>query len=184
MLKIGDYSMRTIEEKDLEQILVWRNSERIRSVMFTDYIISMQEHLAWFERIKQLKPPVHFVFEYKDRPIGYISYTDIDQRNSTCLSGTYLGEQTGIPDLAGIVLNYFTEEYAFEKLRMRKTWAYCLAYNKKIIKLGKIFGRQQEGVLKQHVLKNGKYEDVVIMALFYNDWKIKREALHQYLFPE
>ena len=184
MLKIGEYSMRPIEKKDLEQVLAWRNSERIRSVMFSDQIITMQEHLAWFERIKRLEIPVHFVFEYKNRPIGYISYSDIDKRSLTCSSGTYLGEQAEIPELAGIILQFFTTQYAFEKLGMRKIWAYSFAYNKKIKKLDKLFGCQQEGRLKQHILKNGKYEDLDIMSLFYDDWKSKREVLQRYLFPE
>lgn len=182
MFKIGEYSMRPIEEKDLEQILVWRNSERVRSVMFTDHIISMEEHLAWFERIRRQEIPTHFVFEYENKPIGYISYIDIDKRNLTYSTGTYLGEQTEIPDLAGIALEYFTAEYAFEKLGMRKSWAYCFAYNKKILKLNKIFGSQQEGYLKKHVLKDGKYEDLVLMSMFYDDWKIKRQVLQRYLF--
>lgn len=184
MLTIDEYSMCPLEEKDLEQVLAWRNSDRIRSVMFTNHKISMQEHLTWFERIKKQEILTHFIFAYRNRPIGYISYIDIDRINGTCSSGTYLGEQAEIPKLAGIALEYFTTEYAFENLGMRKIWAYCFAYNKKILKLNKLFGCKQEGYLKKHVIKDGKYEDLVLVSMFYDDWKIKREVLQQYLFSE
>ena len=182
MFKIGDYSMRPIERADLEQVLAWRNSERIRSVMINDHIITMPEHLAWFERIKKLETPLHFIFQYKGRPIGYLCFTDVDFKNLTCSSGMYLGEQTDLPDLAGIVISFFIAEYAFEKLGMRKLWGYAFAYNKKILKVNQLFGSKQEGYLVKHVFKNGKYEDLILSASFYEEWKERREVLKKYLF--
>lgn len=40
----GDYALRSIKESDLEQLLVWRNSDRIRTKMLNQHIITMDEH--------------------------------------------------------------------------------------------------------------------------------------------
>ena len=36
-IKIGEYSMRPIKEDDLREILEWRNSERVHSMMLDVY---------------------------------------------------------------------------------------------------------------------------------------------------
>ena len=49
-MKIGDYSICPIEERDLELLLNWRNSERIHSLMLTDHKITWEEHCNWFKK--------------------------------------------------------------------------------------------------------------------------------------
>ena len=46
MLRRDDCQLRPVLESDLGLIRQWRNSERIRANMFTDHIISSEEHLA------------------------------------------------------------------------------------------------------------------------------------------
>ncbi|PWW08344.1 hypothetical protein DFQ01_10165 [Paenibacillus cellulosilyticus] len=179
---IGDYRMRPLSEHDLKMVLDWRNAEHVRSKMFTDTIITWEEHEAWFKRIAKLDHPAHFIFEYKGRPIGYINYVDLNARDATGSSGLYLGEQDNLPVEAGLALEYFTIEYAFEKVGLRKLWGYVLAFNKRVIKLHGMFGYTKEGLLKEHVFKNGKYEDLVIMSLFYEDWKLKRDRLREFFY--
>ena len=62
-MKIADYSMRPIEERDLELLLNWRNSERIHSLMLTDHKITWEEHYQWFKKISEYEPKRNFVFE-------------------------------------------------------------------------------------------------------------------------
>ncbi|WP_172408259.1 UDP-4-amino-4,6-dideoxy-N-acetyl-beta-L-altrosamine N-acetyltransferase [Desulfosporosinus sp. FKA] len=182
MFEIGDYRMRIINETDLERLLTWRNSEHVRSKMFTDHIITMDEHRAWFKSIKNRSVAANFIFEFDNRPIGYICYTDIDTRSATCSSGLYLGEQEGLPVDVGLAIEFFILEYAVEKLQMRKLWGYVFEFNKRVIMLHKFFGYRQEGFLSEHILKNGKYENLVLMSLFADDWKMKREHIRKYIF--
>lgn len=175
------YNMRPIEKSDLNLLLEWRNSEHVRSKMFTDHTISLDEHHAWFERIEQQASPLHFIFELEEKPIGYISYSDVNWLSGTCTSGLYIGEKKDIPEIAGLLIEFSTIEYAFEKLNMRKIWGHIFSFNQRVIKLHKFFGYKQEGILVDHILKNGKFENLLIMSLFKSDWEAQKSRLTKYI---
>jgi UDP-4-amino-4,6-dideoxy-N-acetyl-beta-L-altrosamine N-acetyltransferase len=173
MLTYQDYRMRPMEEKDLERVLEWRNSDRVRQNSLTDQLIALEEHRKWFARIKDGTRDQFFVFEYLKRPLGVISFNLIDRTSEKCSWGFYLGETDG-PPMAGIVMEYMALEYAFEELNMRKLYGEVLAFNSRVIKLHQLFGFKEEGRLIKHVIKNGKYEDLVLIAIFQESWEEKR----------
>ena len=161
--------LRPIEEADLVKVLEWRNSDRIRAVMFTDSIITINEHRAWFERLHKEKTAICRIFEFQDRPVGVVNIIQIDRHNNKCSWGFYLGE-VDVPRGTGTVMGYLALEYIFEALGMRKLCAEVLAFNTTSIKFHKKLGFVEEGRFIKHVLKNDNYEDVIAMALFYEDW--------------
>lgn len=174
------YRLRLIEEADLEKMLEWRNSERIRAVMFNDQLIPMDDHRAWFERLKLEKNAICLIFEIKGTPVGVVNVVQIDKRNSRCFWGFYLGE-TGTPAGSGSVMGYCALEYIFEVLGFQKLCAEVLASNLKSIEFHKKLGFIEEGIFVKHVLKNNKYEDVIAMAHFNEKWiKIKGRLKNHY----
>jgi len=50
-VRIEECGLRPIEEGDLATVLEWRNSERIRANMYTDHLISREEHRAGFAKV-------------------------------------------------------------------------------------------------------------------------------------
>ncbi|MED2629632.1 UDP-4-amino-4,6-dideoxy-N-acetyl-beta-L-altrosamine N-acetyltransferase, partial [Bacillus thuringiensis] len=51
MLDIGDFQLEKLKKKDLELILKWRNTKEIRSVMYENHQITIDEHLKWYEKL-------------------------------------------------------------------------------------------------------------------------------------
>ncbi len=45
----ADFSLRPMVESDRVRILAWRNTERVRSKMYTDHVIEQNEHDRWFD---------------------------------------------------------------------------------------------------------------------------------------
>jgi UDP-4-amino-4,6-dideoxy-N-acetyl-beta-L-altrosamine N-acetyltransferase len=133
-----DYQLRKLEKSDLEMVLNWRNSDRIRANMYTDYVISLEEHLAWYERIKSDKTCIYLICEYQTKPIGLIYFTNIDKNNSKCYWGFYLGE-IDAPLGCGIVMEFLALEYIFENRDIRKLCCGVLSFNDKVVKLHKKF---------------------------------------------
>ncbi|MCL6479750.1 MAG: UDP-4-amino-4,6-dideoxy-N-acetyl-beta-L-altrosamine N-acetyltransferase [Peptococcaceae bacterium] len=162
-------------------MLEWRNSDRIRAVMFTDRIITMDEHRAWFERLYKEKTAICRIFEFQDRPVGVVNIIQIDRHNHKCSWGVYLGE-VDVPRGTGTVMGYLALEYIFEALGMRKLCAEVLAFNTTSIKFHKKLGFVEEGRFIKHVLKNGNYEDVIAMALFDEDWVKSKNKLKKKCF--
>ncbi|MFZ5632095.1 MAG: UDP-4-amino-4,6-dideoxy-N-acetyl-beta-L-altrosamine N-acetyltransferase [Bacillota bacterium] len=169
-----------MEKADLEKVLEWRNSDRIRAVMFTDRLITMDEHRAWYEGIKNDENTLCFIFEVQGSPAGVVNVVGIDRRNGRCSWGFYLGE-AGAPRGTGTAMGLLALEYVFEVLGLRKLCGEVLASNTKSIEFHKKLGFVEEGRFIKHVLKDGKYEDVVAMALFNEDWVRIKQRLKNLL---
>ena len=178
-----DYQLRTMEEADLEKVLEWRNSERIRANMYTDHIITMDEHRAWFERIKQDQSVIYKIFEFRDHPVGVVCFTNIDKRNNKCYWGFYLGA-TDVPRGSGAVMEFLAIEHAFEEMNIRKLCCEIFAFNSNVIKLHKKFGFIEDGHFAKHVLKNDEYKDVISMALFNERWSENKAKMKKLLFKK
>ena len=178
---LEDCRLRPVEEADLEKVLEWRNSDRIRSVMFTDRFISREDHRAWYERLRNDENSRCLIFEVRGRLAGVVNVVQIDRQNGRCTWGFYLGE-AGSPPGSGMAMGYQALEYIFENLCLRKLCGEVLASNIKSIEFHKKLGFTEEGRYLRHVLKNGRYEDVVAMALFNEDWHRMKQGLKSLLF--
>jgi len=181
MFKKEDFKLRPIEESDLVTILHWRNSERIRSVMLTDHIITMTEHEKWYKKLLNDNSNISNIFEYKGDAVGVININQIDKCNGNCSWGFYLGREN-LPHGISIVMGYLSLDYIFQILGIRKLCSKVLSFNKSSIKYHTKLGFTIEGHLIKHVLKNGVFEDIILMALFYNDWLKAKDLLYDLSF--
>jgi UDP-4-amino-4,6-dideoxy-N-acetyl-beta-L-altrosamine N-acetyltransferase len=164
------YKIRKMMELDLEQVLLWRNSDKIRASMYTDQVITWKQHTAWFEHIQQNHSAVFLIFECDDVPSGVVSFVQLDQRNSKCNWGFYLGRED-LPKGSGTTMGRLGLKYAFEELNMRKVCGEAFAFNIASIKLHEKLGFQTEGKYKEHILKNENYEDIVLFGLLKKDFE-------------
>ncbi len=181
MPKREDYQLRKLKSSDLEMVLNWRNSDRIRANMYTDQIITLEEHLAWYDKIKDDSSRIYLICEYQNQPIGLVNFTNIDKKNNKCDWGFYLGE-IDAPLGSGIMMEFLALEYAFEKLNIRKLCCEVLSFNNKVVKLHKKFYFEEEGIFKKHIYKNNEYNDVICLALFKDRWLENQENLSKIVF--
>lgn len=169
------YQFRNICEEDINKVLKWRNSDRIRACMFTDDIITEEQHLTWFQKVIKNDSDIIKIFLVQNRPVGVVSFTDIDKRNNKCSWGFYLGEED-LPKGTGLVMGYLGLEYAFEQMNVRKLCGQVLATNTASIKFHQKLGFSEEGRFLRHILKNNEYVDVICYAVFKDNWQnIKKE---------
>lgn len=178
-----DFTLRPMSDNDLPLVLQWRNSERVRANMYTDNIISIKEHQDWFARAKGDPKTKYFVFEYKGTPVGSVNIVQIDDKNSKCYWGFYLGELDA-PKTSGPAMEFLALEYMFNTLKMRKVYCEVFVFNEPVIKLHKKFGFVEEGKFIGHVLKNNIYEDVASLAIFKNAWDLLRQRLEKICFRD
>jgi UDP-4-amino-4,6-dideoxy-N-acetyl-beta-L-altrosamine N-acetyltransferase len=174
------YSLRKMEKSDLAMVLAWRNQPLVRENMYTDHVISPDEHARWFEGIHSRTDMLHFVCEYQGKPFGIINFVGIDPRNGKALWGFYLGD-TKSPG-RGAAMEFLAIEYAFTVLKLRKLCCEVFAFNEPVIKMHLKFGFQQEGLYHAHVMKSGHPEDVAALALFSHDWANIRPRMEKICF--
>lgn len=183
MLSYKSFSIRPIERMDKDRILQWRNSERVRRNMYTDHIISQEEHDIWFEHALVDTRASYLMFLIEEKPIGFISFTNINQLHGRCDWAFYLGEND-VPLGTGFAMEFFALDYSFLSLNIRKLCSEVFAFNVGVTKLHEKFGFVHEGRFVKHFLKNENYEDIVCLAKFGSTWELERENFKSYIFAK
>lgn len=155
-------------------MLQWRNSDRVRLSMFSTHVITEEEHRNWYYNLNH-NTCRYLIFEYLQRPVGLVNFTEIDRNNNRCNWGFYLGE-TDVPSGTGMLMGYLSMEYVFTILNIRKLCSQVLGNNETSIKYHNKLGFKEEGRLLKHVFHDGVYVDVILLALFKDDWEGVREG--------
>ncbi|BDV43447.1 acetyltransferase [Geotalea uraniireducens] len=170
MLERNRCTLRPVTEDDLARLLEWRNSERIRLNMYSDHLISWEEHRAWFARLQESDTARTLLFAVDGRPLGVVNAVRIDRRNGTCYWGFYLGE-TDAPRGSGTAMGYLGLDYIFSELGLRKVIGEAFAFNEASIAFHRRLGFVQEGCFVRQVLKDGEYHDIISFSLFNDQWE-------------
>ena len=179
MFNLTECRLRDIIEEDLPQLLRWRNEERIRHVMYTDHIITPEEHQRWFDGISadaEGKRSRHWLFEYQGMPLGQVNVTDIIERHKRCCWGFFIGKKDA-PRGSGMAMGILAIDRIFTELELNKVCGEALAFNEASIRYHKSLGFQEEGRFRQHIQKKEEFYDVVCFGLLRKEWRYHRLAL-------
>ncbi|EEM86122.1 UDP-4-amino-4,6-dideoxy-N-acetyl-beta-L-altrosamine N-acetyltransferase [Bacillus cereus group sp. Bce005] len=183
MLDIGDFQLKCLKRKDLDLILKWRNTKEIRSVMYEDHKITIDEHLKWYEKLVKDDTKVARLLTYKEKPIGFVNFTKIDEMNQTCYWGFYIGEKEGVRR-AGTVLGLLALDYIFETKSIHKVCAEIIESNRISLNFHQKLGFQEDGRYANYICRDNDYMDVIIMTLFHEQWTERKEAIKKELEGE
>ncbi|MCA0754948.1 UDP-4-amino-4,6-dideoxy-N-acetyl-beta-L-altrosamine N-acetyltransferase [Paenibacillus sp. N4] len=171
----GSYLLRPMKESDLDIVLKWRNSDRIRENMYTDRLITMEEHSLWYATIQHTRASDCSIFEIDGQSMGFINFTGFDPLNQSCHWGFYVGEPQA-PRGSGSIMGFLGLEHCFENLLMSKCFGEAFVFNTASIAFHRKLGFREEGSLRKQILKNGRYEEVMTFVLLAEEWfRIKNE---------
>ncbi len=169
--------LRPVDAADRERILAWRNSPDVRAYMYTDHVISADEHARWFAGIEGDTRRRYWIVELDGAPVGLANLYDIDLANRRCAWAYYLAD----PAVRGLGLGSFVEywvlEYVFEGLKLEKLWCEVLASNEPVWRLHETFGFTREVCFRGHVIKNDARADVLGLGMLAADWRARRPAM-------
>lgn len=166
LIKNENIVLRPISKADTSFILKIRNDISIANNFFSDPPLYDFKHEEW---LKNLKNSLYFVIYYMDNKCGLINISNIDYKNQKAEYGIVLKDECsgkGIAYNASILLI----KYVFLNLNIRKIYLEVFSDNIKAIKLYKKLGFKEEGIFKNEIFKNGKYKDVIRMAIFKKEW--------------
>ncbi|MEC5424227.1 UDP-4-amino-4,6-dideoxy-N-acetyl-beta-L-altrosamine N-acetyltransferase [Virgibacillus sp. C22-A2] len=180
MARMEDFQLKPISYNDLTLVLKWRNSDDIKSFMYTDHHISWEEHYNWFTKVTTNSRYKVWLLHYKDRPLGLINFSDIDREHSRCYWGFYIGENTA-PKGSGTVMGILGLDNIFNKTGIYKVCSEAIHTNSGSIQFHRKLGFESEGRFVEHIRKDNQYLDVIPMALFADKWeRIKPELIKSY----
>jgi len=152
---------------DAATLLDWRTRPDVTRFMFTDIENpNLEAQRAWLAAAAAREDLRHFVIEVaaERRPIGYLSFTDIDRRRRRCSSGLYIGDAGDRRRHAGF-LPQFVFDYCFHALDMDSFINEYMEGNDRLIRNQLLLGFREIGVLKRHVWKYDRWHDVRLLEL-------------------
>jgi len=166
-------SLRRVTQDDLGLILEWRNSETVRSKMYTSHIISEAEHANWWSKVSVQTDFVAYLFEDSMKPTGFLSFSDIDWQCKQCNWGCYVapGSKIGI----GAKLEFLALDEAFFQLGMKVLMCEVLALNSSVITMHKHFGFEVHS--RSQRIVSGVEQEIVQMGIESESWSLQRVLL-------
>lgn len=180
MDKMEDFQLKPISYKDLERVLKWRNSDKIKSFMYTDHQITREEHYQWFKKVTTDPRYKVWLLHHKGHPLGLINFSDIDREHSRCYWGFYIGEATA-PKGSGTIMGISALNTIFNDTDIYKVCSEVVHTNSGSIQFHRKLGFEPEGKFVEHIWKGNQYLDVIPMALFADKWEnVKSELLKRY----
>jgi UDP-4-amino-4,6-dideoxy-N-acetyl-beta-L-altrosamine N-acetyltransferase len=158
-------NLRQIEEEDLERLKEWRNDPELKRAHFSFFPLSMAEQRRWFERLLGDNTNKVFIVETKDGvPIGYTLMKDIDWKNQRAEIGIHLdknyhGMGYGTDAFKALI------KFAFDEMNLHRLYSYVHSWNRPSIRMCEKSGMKVEGTLRDHFFGEGRFQDVVLLAI-------------------
>ena len=156
-----------------------RNEPGIRKWMYTEHVITPEEHRKWLEGlVGDPRQSVFAVLEDGATPLGIVSVNAVDRLHRKTDWAFYL-TSTARGGL-GSTLEYHFLNFVFDTLGMEKLNCEVIEGNDPVVALHERFLFQKEGFRRSNISKEGKRLGVHFLGLTKEDWDQGKEAVYEH----
>ena len=152
-----------------------RNQDGVRKYMYTDHIISLDEHLAWVQHLQRNNQQAVFIVLMDGVVGGVVSVNEIDRINLKSDWAFYLN--ASIWGGLGAALEFGLINFIFQTRGLEKLNCEVIKTNEAVVKLHKKFGSVEEGFRRENIIKNENRIGVFCLGLTKSDWVKKKEMV-------
>lgn len=167
--------LQSLEKTDNDTLRKWRNTPEIARRFFSQDFISIEKQEQWYEKISNNPKEINWIIKAsKDDvlvfTVGTAALIDIDLRNRKAEYARLLID----PKFKRKGFAFDAEkkilEFGFNYLNLNKIYCYDFGDNIEVNNLHYKTGFKKVGAFKQHIFREGKYEDVIILEIMRNEW--------------
>jgi Acetyltransferases, including N-acetylases of ribosomal proteins len=166
--------LRPITEKDTSNIVLWRNSVKVRDHCMTKAPITADSHLKFYKENVQTGKYKQFIVERVDEefslasyPIATVYLKDMDYYNGRCELCIFTSNDVEWNVEGQSLAIKLLLDKAFNEYNMHKVYSYVFYKYTEDIELMKKAGFTVESILKEEALgMDGEYMDVIRMSVF------------------
>lgn len=161
--------LRLLNINDAELTLNWRLSERAKYLNKGSKTVQQQEN--WILNSEK-QGDLNFIIEYQDQRVGMISLYEINQYNNSAIMGRLLiGEQEVVSTVPVVFeAEMLLLDYAFDKMSLNKIYGDVRADNTGLIQFRKYLKWHQDGVMREHYMCHGQYQDAIMYSLLNREY--------------
>lgn len=176
----GMISFREIRDEDAMQILEWRTSPRISSMMLTDVEFNPEKQLLWIQASRKRPEYYHWIFQKDGNDAGLLAIWVLPGEEKAANIGFYVGkEKYGYIAIPTLQLCY---SYIFTVLSRRFVHLQIHSGNK-IIKIQEYLGFRRNPDNDIFCLKNGLRQPFLGYSLSAEDFLAKCSSRVSGRFP-
>ncbi|OOF45500.1 UDP-4-amino-4,6-dideoxy-N-acetyl-beta-L-altrosamine N-acetyltransferase [Rodentibacter trehalosifermentans] len=162
--------LRELSNTDLEEILAIRNHDEIRKYMFNTQLISLEQHKEWFQRYLQDNSKITLLgVDEQANIIGVLNINFLTSDRKIVDWGFYVKPNS--PKGSGTKLLILGLEKIFNEYQSRKVFGQSIGFNDKSIQIHKKLGFKQEGILREHYHRDGKFYDIYEFGLLNTEYQ-------------
>ena len=174
-------SLRDLEDADSAQLFAWRREPEVDRWMSGAAPEALDRHQRWFEALRADKDRCGWIIASADKPVGFLLLSGFTGAHGRAEWGWYIGEAQARGRGAGRAAQALGLDRAFRELKVDKVWSEVLSDNDVALRAQAAAGFRREGYLRQHVRKDGRVHDVVVLGILRAEWEARREASHREL---
>lgn len=163
-------TLRDVRPADRDRLRDWRNQPDVAAWMYTDAVISSEDHGRWFEQALADPARRYWIIELDGEPVGLANLADIAPAHRKCAWAYYLASPAVRGKGVGAYVEFIVIEHVFNGLGLNKLCCEVLVENEAVWKLHESFGFVREALLRHHIWKGGEPRDVVGLGLLAQDW--------------
>jgi RimJ/RimL family protein N-acetyltransferase len=160
--------LKPLKKKDMKSMAKWHNDPEIMKYIAFTKILSIDYWLDWFEKMISNQNSLYFGITKNDdnQLIGYIHLEQILWDHKLCKDiGIVIGEKNEWDKGYGTEAMNLLIDFAFNKLDLHRLELLTLDFNKRGMNVWEKCGFKVEGIMKKARIVNGKWHDVIFMAL-------------------
>ena len=179
MLSDGNITLKPPALADIDKIHQWKNNLSLLNLVAAKPLPStLEQTRLWLD--KTLADQCQILFgiyinensenkSHDSELVGIVRLMFIDWVNRVCELGIYIGEEKYRGKGIGRRSTTLVLNYCFKNLNLHKVCLKTLKTNKQAINLYKSIGFKIEGIKRKEFWLEGRYEDIVIMGIFFDD---------------
>ena len=168
--------LRPATADDSARMLNWRNQPDVAQWMYSDHVISAEEHEVFMARVLKDPDRRYWIIELDGAPVGLANLADISQTNRKAFWAFYLADPATRGKGVGAFVEVFVLDFAFRELGLQKLCCEVLIENEAVWKTHESFGFVREALYRSHVWKAGVPRDVVGLGMLASEWEAARPA--------
>lgn len=158
-------NMVNLSPEEKKMVRDWRNHENVRIWMFSDRVISMDEHLNFIEGLKHDESNFYWLVKNrKNEYVGVVYLNRVDPVNGDAYIGVYANPVVRMPG-AGTLLTDSLKKVAFDVALLRTLKAEVMSDNERAMRLYLKSGFTKDDGPADRIRPGGNRSDVVTMVL-------------------
>ncbi|MBL7085873.1 MAG: UDP-4-amino-4,6-dideoxy-N-acetyl-beta-L-altrosamine N-acetyltransferase [Candidatus Cloacimonetes bacterium] len=158
-----------LNRSEKEMVLKWRNHPNVRNNMFNNYIISKNEHFKFITKLVTNKNNFYWLVKDPLDSLGVFYLNNVDIFNKRAYLGIYTNP-IKIQNGRGAEIIKSGMELFFKKINFHTLKLEVFEKNKVAFNFYKKIGFEREGILRDYIIRNDKWLNVLILGIIKNEW--------------